>query len=65
MKDYTFSVTLLATITVEAESISEARRIVRPICEGGQIVVTETADNQESISGTCDVEGELELISAE
>lgn len=60
-KMYEASVTLLARFEVEAVSREEAERIVRPICEGGKVVVTEAADNEERLEGTCDVEGEIEL----
>jgi hypothetical protein len=65
MKQYTFSVTLLAKFEVEAASREEAERIIRGICEGGIVKVTESADNEETIAGTCDVEGELDFVKAE
>ncbi len=65
MKQYTFGVTLLATFEVEAASREEAERIIRGICEGGKVKVTEAADNEEAIEGTCDVEGSLVFQKAE
>jgi len=61
MKTYKITATLLATFDVEAASREEAERILRPILEGGKIVVTEDADNEEKVEGTCDVEGELDF----
>lgn len=61
MKIYKISATLLASFEVEAASREEAERILRPILEGGKITVTEDADNEESVTGICDVEGELEF----
>jgi hypothetical protein len=65
MKQYHFNVTLLAKFDVEAASREEAERIIRGICEGGVVKVTEAADNEETITGTCDVEGELDFVKAE
>jgi len=62
MKTYKINATLLATFEVEAASREEAERILRPILEGGKVVVTEDADNEEKVEGTCDVEGELEFL---
>lgn len=62
MKTYKINATLLATFEVEAESREEAERILRPILEGGKVVVTEDADNEEKVEGTCDVEGELDFL---
>ncbi len=61
MRTYKVTATLLAKFEVEASSREEAERILRPILEGGQIAVTEDADNEETVTGTCDVEGELEF----
>jgi len=61
MRTYNLSVTLLASFDIDAESREEAERIARGICEGGAIIVTEDADNEESLSGRCDVEGEIEI----
>lgn len=61
MKIYEAHVTLLAKFEVEAVSREEAERIIRPICDGGKVVVTENADNEERLEGICDVEGEIEL----
>jgi len=61
MRDYTMSVTLLARFEIEAESREEAERIVRGICDGGTLTVTEDADNEESIEGSCAVEGDIDF----
>lgn len=61
MRIWAFDVTLLAKFDVEAASREEAERIIRGICEGGKIKVTEDAYNQEFLTGTCDIEGELEF----
>lgn len=66
MKFYSFDVTLLATIDVEAASREEAERIIRGVCEGGKVTVhelatgaTEPEPDADSVSGTCDIEGEM------
>lgn len=59
MTVFNITATLLATFEVEAASREEAERILRPILEGGKVTVTEAADNEETVTGTCDVEGEL------
>jgi hypothetical protein len=58
---YTVYATLLATFEIEAASQDEARRIVKGICVGGKITVTEDAENRQSIAGICDVEGSLSI----
>lgn len=60
MKQYEFQVTLLAKFEVGAASREEGERIIRGICEGGKVKVTEAADNEETIEGTCEIEGELD-----
>lgn len=62
MRTYKMSATLLTTFEIEAASREEAERILRPILEGGKIIVTENADNEETVSGTCDVEGEIDFL---
>lgn len=60
MRYYKLEVTLLAKFSIEAESREEAERIVRGVCEGGIVRVTEAADNEETVEGTCDIEGEID-----
>jgi hypothetical protein len=62
MKQYSFSITLLTTLKIEAASRDEAIRIIRGICHGGKIVVTEDADNMDCLEGVCDIEGGLDFI---
>ena len=61
MYQYLFHVTLATAFAVEAESREEAERIIRGICDGGIATVTDSENNQESIKGICDIEGDLEL----
>lgn len=61
MKSYAATATISATFEIEAASKEEADRILRPILEGGRITVVENADNEESVSGTCRVEGEIDF----
>ena len=44
-----------------ANPAEEAERIIRGICDGGIATVTDSENNQESIKGICDIEGDLEL----
>lgn len=63
MRDYTFDMTLKASVTVEAESRGEAERIIRGVLDD---CATFTADENEagagdSVSGECSLMGALDL----